>query len=330
MAQTLATFKAAATAQGLPWDSSSRFAALYPVVAGRNLPAGMTNASGFATLVEGWLRARGFLYWKTNYGDCPAPSAVPGVNIAGLATNAGVNGGMLAAQVAGVAGAGLAGLTFGVSALASVITSVLQHHQQAVLDEQSTLCAVSTYFNKGINLIDNAVALGQVDAADGVAALKSLVTQTVQGMMGIVKTCNAACIYTGALKAHADFGASFYPAISPLVPSLSPGAPPTAFGSLPGGVPMQANMTPTTPPLRSILPSQMPNTVTIVTGRDVNAGTGVIAQSSGITGKYQSIAPTSGNLGTAQFPPATVFPGTGSGTLLAIAAGILLLFLAFG
>ena len=326
--QTLeGTFHPAALAMGLTWDSSNTFASLYPIVASRNLPAGMNNPSGFAVLVEGWLRARGFLYWKNKYGDCPSPSPIPGVNAVGLAANVGVNAGGLAASAIGIAGAGLAGVTLGISALAATISQILQHHAQAVIDEQTTLCAVAGYFNKGITLIDSAVKYGQIDAADGVSAMKTLVNQTVSGMQGILKTCNAACIYIGALKSHADFAANYYPAISTIsIPTLAPGGSPTAFGSLPGGVPVQANQIPPQPPVRSVAP--YPNTIPLINYNDQNSVTGASQQSSGITGKIPEVAPsgiTANPSVTAQMSPTTNWT-----VVIAIAAGILVLFLAFG
>jgi hypothetical protein len=132
------------------------------------------------------------------------------------------------------------------------IQDIFAHHAQAVANEQATLCSVSNYFNPLLRKIDTAVQQGQITPDQGILYVKQVGNQAINGLQGIYKPCNASCWYIGYLKAHVDFVASFYPALSPYGPSglsaQAPGSAPATYGNPPGSVPDSG----ASAPLRSI------------------------------------------------------------------------------
>lgn len=232
------------------------------IVAARNIPAGISGSQAqirFRTLCEACLRARGLIYWKSQPGDCPAPSPIPGIStgqVVGLSGTAasGVIGGLGEAGV--LAGPATLGISTAVSIAVSAISSIFTHHAQAVANEQATICAVAAYFNPLVKQIDAAVASGQITASQGVTYMTQIVNTAIQGLQSIMQTCNAACWYSGVLKAFIDYSNSFYSALSPAdsIGPQAPGGAPAYYGGTPGGVTVNSgtsqNAAPP-PPLRS-------------------------------------------------------------------------------
>jgi hypothetical protein len=220
---------------GLPSDIDKQYA----IVALRNKPAGAPD--GFAVLAEACLRARGMLYHKSSPGDCGQASAVPGglpsaqiVGLSGMAAS-GVIGGLGAAGT--LSGAATLGIGTAVSLAVAGISAIFTHHDQAVKNEQATICQVASYFNGLIVQIDDAVLSGQITYDQGITYMKQVTNQAISGLQSIYKPCNAACVYQGVLRAHADFAAWFYPRISPATfGAQAPGSAPIAM-TVAGAVP---------------------------------------------------------------------------------------------
>lgn len=212
----------------------------YSIVALRNKPSGAP--SGFSAVCEACLRSRGLIYWKTSPGDCPAPVAPSGFTsgqIVGLSGNAasGVIGGLGA--VGAISGAATLGIGAAVSFAVSGLEELFTHHAQAVATEQQTICAVAGYFNPLLKQIDTAVSSGEISADQGVTYVKQVANQASSGLAGILKSCNAACVYQAILRAHADFAAYLYPRITPIsmISASAPGSAPITPNNPPGAVP---------------------------------------------------------------------------------------------
>lgn len=206
---------------------------------------------------ESMLRARGLLYCHTTPGDCgsapPPGSAIATPQVVGLgaAAGSGVISGLGAAGI--LAGPATLGITAAIAVGASAIESLISHHSQAVANEQSVLCAVMNFYNPLIKSIDAQVMSGAISSDDGLTLLKQTGLTAINGLNGILQTCNAACYYRGYIQAQNYFAANYYPAISPAsnIGPQGPGNPPDGWGTLPGGVTVTGLTPPPAPPVRS-------------------------------------------------------------------------------
>jgi len=291
--------------KGLPqglraYNPADPFASLYPIICQRNMPANV-DTKGFMVQCEAMLRAGGLIYAKQVDGDCGAAtlSSGPDTNsqIVGLAgTGASLSIGGLGA-VGVLSGAATFGIGAGITVAVAAISDIFQHHAQAVANEQRTICAVVNNFNAAKALIDNAVATGQITPGEAVTYLTQVANQAKTGLSSIEKVCNAACYFKGFISAQVDFARQYYPSIAPNTGQLRPGQAPTAFGSLPGGVPSTANNPAPQPPLRSLYGI---NTVPVSDPVNTVSGTtrSVAVQSqrtpTGQSGKLADVPPTSG------------------------------------
>jgi hypothetical protein len=209
--------------------------------------AGFNGAPpGEAALIEASLRVRGFPYWKTTIGDCPAPSAAA----QSLGVTLGVQGGQIA-STAGLSALETAGVisgpaTLGIGAAVGFaiagIEDIISHHAAAVSKEQTTLCYIAGTINQTLPQIDSAVASGTITPAQGASLVSQLMDKMKPILATIQQVCNAACVYSGVLSGHTAFAPIYYAQIAPMrVLAQSPGGAPTAFGSNPAGVPAMAN-----------------------------------------------------------------------------------------
>jgi hypothetical protein len=254
---------------GLPQDIDRQYA----VVALRNKPS--SAPAGFAVLAEACLRARGILYHKSVPGDCgraAAPSGITSGQIVGLSGMAasGVVGGLSAAGV--LAGPATLGISSAVSLAVAGIEDVFQHHAQAVANEQSTICSMAAYFNGVCPQIDQAVLSGAITYDQGVTFMRQVTQQAISGLQSIYKPCNAACVYQGVLRAHADFVSYLYPRISPIwqgaqAPASAPVTPNNPPGAVPdagAGAPLRSSSDPNfayMPAIVTAAPNIVPNKV---------------------------------------------------------------------
>jgi hypothetical protein len=218
---------AIAPACGLP---SSRFvpASLQgqaAIVAQGNVPP--SAPSDFVPYCTACLIARGIIYYKSTPGDCGTPTSL---NL----ENAQITGavGQVASGIASMAGGALPGIGIAVQA----IQQIFAHHAQAVATEQATICQVAGVLNQVFAYYDTLVATGQLDPSDAYVGMQNFLNQASEQLQSIEKTCNAACVYQGIIKAHAAFCQSYYPAIAPIqIAPHAPAAPPASLGNVPGG-----------------------------------------------------------------------------------------------
>ena len=213
--------------------------------------------SGYAVVCEAMLRAGGLIYYKSNPGDCGSPSSVPGITsgqITGLSGSAasGVVGGLGVAGVIG--GAATLGISAAVAVAVAGIESVFAHHDQAVANEQATICAVMNYFNPAKKSIDAAVRAGSISSDAGASYLTQVCNQAKNGLAGIAQKCNAACVYQAICQAFINYSHTWYDSLAPTnIPvANAPGGAPTYFGSNPGGVTATPANPPPPDPLRSV------------------------------------------------------------------------------
>jgi hypothetical protein len=178
-----------------------------------------TNDSSLC-YVAACLYAGRLLYGKNNVGlppsggDCGSQSSIS-LGPASLVTKtAGLAGAGLGAS-AGVAtlvgssaalGIGEAASIVGLAALPFTIWGVFgAEHAAAVQKEQTTLCSVAVAYNTWATAIEAQIQSGKVSAADASAASDAVVTQLVEAMQSIRKTCNFACGMTYAVKALGNY-----------------------------------------------------------------------------------------------------------------------------
>lgn len=309
-----------APAQGLlTYNPSDPFASAYAAAVSQSKPAGAP--SSYTLTCEAMLRARGLIYFKTNPGDCGSAQPLPGVlgggQIVGLSGSAasGIVGGLGVAGVIG--GAATLGISAAVSIAVGAIESVFAHHEQAVQNEQATICSVVNYFNPILRQIDAAVQNGQITPAQGITYVSQVANQAISGLAGIMKQCNASCVYQGILQAHIIFVKTYYPGIAPLIPAATaPGAPPSGYGTPPGGVTVSAGNPAPPVPTKSLpvmINSSSPNNQSLTIPSQSTSSTADYLNSgyNQQTGQSEQLAPI----------PPSEFPSW----ILPLVAGILIL-----
>jgi len=225
---SLAQYQAAAPIVGL---NPANFVpqSLYAQVntaAQNNKPQGFSG--DFITPCTSNLIVRGIVYYKNNVGDCGSPTQIDLTNVE-LTQGAG----QIASGIAAMAGAAIPGIGAAVQA----ITQIFQHHAQAVADEQTTLCGMAGVINQVIPYVDSLVRTGKMSPSAAAQGLANYINQVRGQLQSIQKVCNAACVYSAILQAHAEFAAVYYPAIAPVQFSAhSPGGSPSSLGTPPGGI----------------------------------------------------------------------------------------------
>lgn len=193
----------------------------------RNTPA--SAPAWYGTQAQISLIARGLITWHTVPGDCSSPGKV---DFSGVADASGALN--IGAGIAAMAGAALPGIGSAIS----LVTSFLEAHPEAVALEQNVSCAVAGTFNQMLAYYDNQVLKGLISPASAVAGVQGY-CQQARGQLAQIakKSCDWGCELTGIVAAHADFLATYYPAIAPKgIFTSAPGSAPSALGTVPGGV----------------------------------------------------------------------------------------------
>jgi hypothetical protein len=171
----------------------------------------LVPGGGIAWVAKKTIARHRMIYCKATQGDCGGASSVPELTDAKITSIAGSLGSTavgFAGSTGELAGFGLAAgstalaaVTFGIGAVAAVITTIFSHHAAAVAKEENTLCLVSETYNAYAAKIEQAVASGQIT----VAQAQALALQVEQQLVGIMasgyKNYNAYAYYTYALKA---------------------------------------------------------------------------------------------------------------------------------
>lgn len=109
------------------------------------------------------------------------------------------------------AGPIVGGIVLAGAAIAKVFGFIFSHHAAAVKKEQSILCAAVPAANDALQVIDQALASGQVTPQQAMGAVDNVVAGFQQAVSGIIKgsdpmssgECNAACVWLSALRAVA-------------------------------------------------------------------------------------------------------------------------------
>lgn len=160
---------------------------------------------------------------------------------AGVASQGGIFGtGALAAS--GAASTAFAAATFGVGAAVAIFSIIHAHHAAAVSREHSLECSLIPPANYALQLIDQAVAGGQMTPAVASKSLDKLYSDFVSaatggpgGLQDSGGKCNAMCVFAHILKAIIDKKKDKYVAMAaaPAVSSSGPTvAAPVSSGSV--------------------------------------------------------------------------------------------------
>lgn len=87
----------------------------------------------------------------------------------------------------------------------AAVSSIFQHHAQAVAQEQTILCYIIPQINQAVLNLDAAIAKGDIslqDAYNGLDSLQNAYVRTVQPILQeTASTCNAACVEHRAVLA---------------------------------------------------------------------------------------------------------------------------------
>ncbi len=129
-------------------------------------------------------------------------------------------------------------------AVASVLGDIFGifggHHAAAVAKEQNTLCQIIPAVNQALQIVDQALASGQMTSADASQALDNTLAAYQQTVAQIIKDnpsqCNAACVYGRALRgivAQRKLNLKAHPPLA----DTSPVAAAAAQAGLPGWAP---------------------------------------------------------------------------------------------
>lgn len=236
--------------------------------------AGASSTNFTMCLTIAFLLTRRMIYYKASPGDCGSSA----INLSGLGTTRGITAGLSAA---GSADPEPISKTI-LSGLATLFGLFGAAHAQAVANEQTTLCQVSTSYNAIAVQLENFVASGQLDPVSAAGILSQAAAQLDGVLATVAKTPgDAASGFRIALKALVAYNTQIvFPALSPQVQAAtplppSPGAPgtyPTPTGSpvsytSAGVVPMNGNNFGVGPTSVAALPSNIdPGTIVIIAG----------------------------------------------------------------
>lgn len=200
----------------------------------RNIKASGTPTQSQILECQAFLIMRGIIYWRSVPGDCGNPGASLDFSNVQITKDAGEIASGIAGGIGAIAGAALPGIGIAVQA----ITQIFAHHDQAVANEQNTICQVAGVMNQVFPYYDSLVRNGQISPGTGVQGVQNFIAQVTAKLQTIYKSCNASCVYISFLQAHSDFLTVYYPAIAPVQYSPhAPGAAPTSITpTAPGGV----------------------------------------------------------------------------------------------
>lgn len=285
---TLADYLANAPAVGLSPANfvPSKWRSICQDVANNSIP---TKApSTFSLACNASLIIRGLLYFKSNPGDCGSPTSLDleNASLTGFAGNAAGAGLSIAKSIAGV-GSGIASMAGavlpGISVAVSAIEQIFANHAQAVANEQTTICKVAGVMNQVIPYYDNLVRTGKINPSDAYSGMQSFIQQVDEALSAIMKSCDAACVYTAILQAHYTFVEKYYPLIAPVTATPhAPGAPPASTNTTPGGIVQAGNPRPVASPVVPA-PTPKPEVSTDYFGNSVQLGMPFFSSTLGTT-----------------------------------------------
>lgn len=194
-------------------------------------PYGKDNATTCSPygLVVSVILSHRFPYYKDSPGDCghdtkvniSGAGASKALSIGGTAagTFSGITGiatGTTSIAAGGIAGAGaIAGIAAFGAGLLLLPLAFIAHHSAEVALEQKVLCAVSSGYNDFADQVEGLLKSGSItlDQANNMA--DQMQQQIVNALASGLKSCNARCYYTYAIKAVTMFCKErWYPALA--------------------------------------------------------------------------------------------------------------------
>lgn len=196
--------------------------AIQQAIAASGVSAGTISASNMTALAA-WVAAGQLLNQQGQPAYIPGTadcSATKGGGSAGAGDLqlAGKAGSLTLTSVttAGLVAAGPAtlGISLAIAGIVGIFSTLLNHHAQAVTNEQDALCAAVPAANNYLKIISQGVASGQATPQDGIAALQSLSSDFDSAVSSIRKmsggSCNAACMMTEGLRSIVAYMISGY------------------------------------------------------------------------------------------------------------------------
>lgn len=163
------------------------------------------------------LQNRKLFYQKRKPGDCGQPQKAPGLS--GLAiANAGANqaNALIQAITKGIGKVPLiGGLATGLFDLGDEIYNLVSHPDEQILKERATICPISVQLTQYVQEIEQAVAAGQLSAADGLNAAQTVLEQAKQALGQISQEpANTGACYQAWCTMFENFYAAYFPTLA--------------------------------------------------------------------------------------------------------------------
>lgn len=195
-------------------------------------PFGKSNDTTCApySLVVDVILSHRLPYYKDSPGDCGKDTKV---DISGASAGKALSiTGTAGGTISTLGSFGALGITGTISTVASIATfgaglalipiAMIEHHSAEVALEQKVLCAVASGYNDFADQVETMLQNGQITLAQANSMADQMQQQIVSALSQGLKTCNARCYYTYAIKALTMF------CKEKLYPSLVPQAQTTA------------------------------------------------------------------------------------------------------
>lgn len=165
-------------------------------------------------------------YSGTNPQDCAQARGVPtgtatNIRLASQSASYATQAAQLGAQIAGATVSAIPIVGTVVQGVIQIFSAFSQAHQQAVINEQTTLCTIVPAVNRALAALDDGVISGSINLPDALSGLDAIESQYKQGVAQIIKEapgqCNAACQVDGFVQEQLAIRRLEYPGMVPPV-----------------------------------------------------------------------------------------------------------------
>lgn len=208
-------------AVNLPPTAGDQYTQYYPAIVAR----AVNCSGGWAQWTKDWceanLRARAFIYYRKQPGDCggvPGQARINPAEAAGGLTGAGssIVGTSLGAGTAAASTAANAIPIIGsiISLGLGILSAITSHHAQAVQREQQVGCAMAAFVTQSVQGIDAQLLAGTITSDQAIAATVAMEQQTDAPLKSIaISTCDFGYYSMGFVHAFTLFAQRVYPTI---------------------------------------------------------------------------------------------------------------------
>jgi hypothetical protein len=197
-----------------PADAANQVFPTAKIRSGAGHNQSIWNSLQLAAQTGQMVGAGGEIAYIPGTADCAAASGVPtgaqnDLKLTQTASGLALTGLQLATSAGVLAAPFTMGISIAVSAIVGLFSTLINHHAQAVRQEQSVLCSAVPAANNYLKIISQAVASGLSTPQQGIDALNSLLSDFESAVSSIRHgtdptssgECNAACVMQSELHA---------------------------------------------------------------------------------------------------------------------------------